>query len=79
MANMQLQKTRMAETQTKTVMTQKQSLEVVQTLLHGGVSLADEHFLHRLLTLFAIAQQSSLLAELVRRKGVPSTDLLVRF
>lgn len=40
MATMQLQKTRMAQTKTKTVMTQKQSLEVVQTLLHGGVSCA---------------------------------------
>lgn len=40
MATMQLQKTRMAQTKTKTAMTQKQSLEVVQTLLHGGVSCA---------------------------------------
>ena len=56
MATMQLQKTRMAETKTKTAMTQKQSLEVVQTLLHGGVGFPNEHHLTALLTLNAIAQ-----------------------
>lgn len=32
----QMQKTRLAATTTKTAITQKQSLEIVQTLLHGG-------------------------------------------
>jgi ribulose bisphosphate carboxylase small subunit len=35
---MQMQKTRLAATTTKTAITQKQSVEMVQTLLHGGVS-----------------------------------------
>ena len=38
MATIQLLKTRNAETITKTAIDQKQSLEVVQTLLHGGLS-----------------------------------------
>lgn len=36
---LQLQKTRLAPTTTKTEITQKQSLEVVQTFLHGSVSV----------------------------------------
>ena len=39
---MQLQKTRNAETVTKTVIDQKQSLELVQTMLHGGVSCSSK-------------------------------------
>ena len=38
MVTMQMQKTRNEETVTKTAIDQKQSLEVVQTMLHGGVS-----------------------------------------
>lgn len=37
MATLQIQKTRNAETVTKAAIDQKQSLEVVQTMLHGGV------------------------------------------
>lgn len=37
MATVQIQKTRNASTITKTAIDQKQSLEVVQTMLHGGV------------------------------------------
>ncbi|KAI5361915.1 Putative HORMA domain, Zinc finger, FYVE/PHD-type, Zinc finger, RING/FYVE/PHD-type [Septoria linicola] len=38
MATKQIQKTCTTQTKTKTTITQKQSLEVVQTLLHGGLS-----------------------------------------
>ncbi|KAK5131638.1 hypothetical protein LTR08_000765 [Meristemomyces frigidus] len=38
MATMQIQKTRNAETVTKTAIDQRQSLELVQTMLHGGLS-----------------------------------------
>lgn len=38
MATIQIQKTANAGTMTKTAIDQKQSLEVVQTMLHGGVS-----------------------------------------
>ena len=38
MATIQVQKTVNAKTFTKTAIDQKQSLEVVQTMLHGGVS-----------------------------------------
>jgi len=37
MATLQLQKTRNAQTLNKTAIDQKQSLEVVQTMLHGSV------------------------------------------
>lgn len=38
MANVQLQRTLKAEAVTTNAIDQKQSLEVVQTMLHGGVS-----------------------------------------
>ncbi|KAK3724805.1 hypothetical protein LTR37_000853 [Vermiconidia calcicola] len=55
MATIQLQKAKNAGTVTKTAITQKQSLEVVQTMLHGGLStlsylrcfFADKAFEHQ--------------------------------
>lgn len=52
---MQLQKTRMAKPQTKTTISQKQSLELVQTMLHSGVSV---HIpFHQQMLTVSVAQQ----------------------
>ena len=48
MATIQIQRTRNAETVTKTAIDQRQSLEVVQTMLHSSVGFAKrtKHFIN---------------------------------
>jgi len=73
MALMQVpQQTRTAHGVTKTALDQTQSLEVVQTMLHGGVCILTPMCFIRVLTWFLPAEQPVLLAVWGERRPLGS-------